>query len=121
MNNYQHHDGAQYLLNYHFIWKPLRKDLFRHHPEIEKKLRQIIRQLADRHQFKILKLKIKPRYIHLLLSARPSYAPSRIMNIIKGATGRQLAQEFPQYKVKNSIWERRYLVSSESDLNPTIF
>jgi len=121
VNNYHHDDGARYLLNYHFVWKPLRKDLFRQNSSIQTVLRQTIRKLARRHQFKILKLTIKPRYFHLLLGARPSYAPSRIMNIIKGATGRQLAQKFPEFKVKNSIWKPQYIVSSESDLNPTIF
>ncbi|MCK4730155.1 MAG: IS200/IS605 family transposase [Candidatus Aenigmarchaeota archaeon] len=63
---------------------------------------QLINELAERWEFDIEEIGSDGDHIHLLLSALPRYSPSRIMNVIKGTTGRLMFRKFPE--LRKQLW-----------------
>jgi len=85
--------------------------------EIKKLIDNTIDELAEKHNFKVLNLEIMSDHIHLFLSALPKYAPSKLMNIIKGTTGKRISKAFPELNIKGSIWTRAYFVASAGNVS----
>ncbi len=94
MNTYKSTRHAKFLINYHFIWIPkYRKDFLKDH-EVKKTVEETIQELSRAYKFDILALEIMPDHIHLFISALPRYSPSKLINVIKGTTGRKIGQKF---------------------------
>ena len=88
---------VKYNINYHIIWipkyrKPILKD------KVAEVLKQIIDGQCKSYGWKNLALEVQPNHIHLFLTAKPSWKPSQIVNILKGNTARQLRLLFPELK-----------------------
>ncbi|MCF8001585.1 MAG: IS200/IS605 family transposase, partial [Halanaerobiales bacterium] len=92
MNTYKNTRHAKFLLNYHFIWIPEYRSGILDNRDIKKLISNTIDELAKKHKFDVLALEIMPDHIHLFLSAIPKYSPSKLMNIIKGTTGRRISK-----------------------------
>lgn len=112
VNTYNNTRNAKFLLNYHFIWIPKYRRGILDQDNIKSIVKDTIEELAIKHDYKILALEIMPDHVHLFISALPKYAPSNLMNIIKGTTGRRITKEYPAIKAKGSIWTRAYFVAS---------
>ena len=117
MDTYNSTRHAKFLLNYHFIWIPKYRRNILEKDDVKIIVKNTIEELAIKHNYKILALEIMPDHIHLFISALPKYSPSNLMNIIKGTTGRRVAQEFPELKAKGSIWTRAYFVASTGNVS----
>lgn len=117
MNTYKNTRYVKFLLNYHFIWMPKYKKNFLDNPKIKQLILDTINELANNHNFEVLSTEIVPDYIHLFISALPKHSPSKLMNIIKGTTGRRISKHFPKFSTKDSIWTRVYFVATDGDVN----
>ena len=91
-----------YDVHYHLVivMKYRRKILIK--AEYINYLCQLIEELAERWEFEIEEIGSDGDHIHLLLSAPPRYSPSKIMNVIKGTTGRLMFKEFPE--LRKQLW-----------------
>lgn len=117
MNTYKSTRNAKFLLNYHFVWIPkYRNDILIKEPVVNI-VKNTIEELGHNHKYDILALEIMPDHIHLFISALPKYAPSELINVIKGTTGRRVAQEFPELKANGSIWTRSYFVATTGNVS----
>ena len=56
-------------------------------------------------------------HIHLFISALPRYSPSKLMNIIKGTTGRRISKKIPDLNIKGSVWTRAYFVVTAGNVS----
>ena len=75
----------------------------------------MIRFCAQINKFEIIELSIQQDHIHLLLKAKPSYSPSKIMQLIKGGTSKKLKEIFPDLDESiwtNSFWSSGYFVGT---------
>ena len=62
--------------------------------------------------------RVAPDHVHLFLSAPPRYAPSAIMEKIKGITATKLFQRFPSLRAVlwgGHLWSRGYYVGTSGD------
>ena len=83
----------------------------------------MIKYACQLHEFEILEMAVQEDHVHLYLLAKPSYAPSEIMNIIKGGTARKIREMFPalEESVWNaSFWQDGYYVRSVGVVDDTI-
>lgn len=112
MNTYRNTRNVKHLLNYHFIWIPKYRNSILTKEPIKKIIKDTIEELGHNHGYEVLALEIMPDHVHLFVSVLPKYAPSNLMNIIKGTTGRRVAKEFPEVKANGSIWTRSYFVAT---------
>jgi len=107
---------CKYNINYHIIWIPkYRKSILR--GKVVRVLEDLIRGDCEFHGWDCLALEIMPDHIHLFLSAPPTWQPSKIVNLLKGNTSRQLRRMFPylkylgyarHYKTFPSLWAKGY-------------
>ena len=64
--------------------------------------------------------KCSPDHIHILVSVPPSISISKLMQYIKGKSGRKLLQEFEQLKKRywgQHVWSRGYFAVTVGNLN----
>ena len=117
MNTYKSTRHAKFLLNYHFVWMPKYRKMILDNPDTKKLILDTINELADKHNFEVLNTEIMSDHIHLFISALPKYSPSKLMNIIKGTTGRRVSKQFPDLNIKGSVWTRAYFVATAGNVS----
>ena len=117
MQNFRTTRHTKFLLNYHFVWIPKYRRKILGNNKVKKLIFKTIKELSLKHDFEVLALEIMPDHIHLFLSALPIYSPSKIMNIIKGVTGKKICNTFPSLGIKGSVWTNSYFVSTAGSVS----
>ena len=87
---------------YHFEWCP--KYRFRVFEEavLLKACEASLRRAAARHGLALLELSVMPDHVHAVAGVPPTRAVSDAMRLLKGASARELFQEFP--KLRGRYW-----------------
>jgi len=115
-NRYSTHSVHQ--LTAHLVWiTKYRYPVL--HGEIQLRTRDLIKQICDANDIKILKGAVSKDHIHLHISYPPKLSISEIIRKIKGRTGRKLLQEYSQLKKKywsGHFWAIGYGVWSTGNL-----
>jgi putative transposase len=107
-----------YSLHYHFVFttkyhKPVLVG------EIGHTVRDLIREICRSEDIEILQGHVQPDHVHLLLSAPPHLAPSRVMQAIKGKTSHHLLQDYRRLRATfwgRHLWGRGYFVASSGNV-----
>jgi putative transposase len=122
MKEYRKGSHTVYRLHYHFIFiTKYRKPVLR--GDVGVKLRDLIREICKGHDIEIVKGHVRPDHVHLLLSAPPTMAPSRVMQAIKGKTSHHLMIEFRSIKKEfwgQHLWARGYFVSTSGNVTDEV-
>jgi putative transposase len=74
--------------------------------EIQKRCRELIIQICDSEDVKILKGSVGKEHIHMLIEYPPSKSISDLVKHLKGRTSRMLQQEYPE--LKRRYWGRHF-------------
>ena len=61
-----------------------------------------LEELGKRYYFVFETIGVDENHVHLLVQAAPKYAPSRVMQIIKSITAKQLFKAYPE--IKKELW-----------------
>jgi putative transposase len=101
-------------IKYHVVWitKYRYKILC---GDVAERARDLIRQICESRELKIIRGAVSPDHIHLLMAAPPHLAPSKIVQYIKGRSSRRLQEEFPQLRKRywgQHLWARGYLCAT---------
>ena len=114
MPQYRRGSHTRYQLHYHFVFIPkYRKPVLR--GDVGQRLRELIREICRGHDIEILQGHVRPDHVHLLLSAPPGLAPSRVMQLIKGKTSHHLLRDFRALRKTfwgRHLWARGYFVAT---------
>jgi putative transposase len=65
-------------------------------------LKEICKGIEERYWFEFDSIGTDGDHVHILVGAAPRYAPSRVMQIIKSVTARQLFKRYPE--IKQQLW-----------------
>ncbi len=65
-------------------------------------LKSILLEIGERYWFKFDAIGIEKDHFHVVLGAAPRYSPSRIMQMIKSITARELFERYPE--IKKQLW-----------------
>jgi len=97
---------------YHVIWCPkYRRPVLI--DEVDKRLRQIIGDVAAKLQSEIQGMEIMPDHVHLVVEVDPQYGVHRLVKQIKGRSSHLLRQEFPHLRTQlPTLWTNSYFVST---------
>ena len=105
-------------LQAHIVWVPkYRKKVLA--GQVAIRVRDVIRQMAQEHEIKIVSGKVSSDHIHILISYRPHQDVSRIAQWLKGIRSRILLQEFAHLKKMfwgRHFWARGYLAVSTGNI-----
>ncbi len=86
---YRHKHTAVSLINYHFIWCPrYRRKILK--GEVEKRLREIISQVAMRLELEIIAIEVMPDHLRLFVNAPPTLSPHNIVAQLKGVSSHSM-------------------------------
>ncbi|MGN8981006.1 IS200/IS605 family transposase [Enterococcus villorum] len=117
MEEYRRTKTTVSLINYHFVFCPrYRRKIFLN-PKLELRFKELVNQIADKHDFKVVALETDKDHCQLFLNALPTYSPADIMAKVKGGTSRILRDEFPELKAMPSLWTRSYFVSTAGNVS----
>ncbi len=121
MEGYNTSSHAIYRCEYHFVWVPK----YRYHvlvKEIKARLREILMELCEWQDIKVIEGAICTDHVHMYLSVPPKHSPSFVMKILKGKSAEYLRKEFPELGKRYwgmHIWARGYFVSTVG-INSTV-
>jgi putative transposase len=108
---------AVYDLKYHFVWIPkYRKRILT--PEIADYAKQVFRKIAEEYDMVIDTVEVVEDHVHIFLEAPPRLSPSRIVQILKSMSARELFREFPRLRRQlwgGKLWSRGYFVRAVGD------
>lgn len=65
-------------------------------------LKNILLEIKERYCFEFETIGTDGDHVHIFVGAAPKYAPSRIMQIIKSITARELFEKYPE--IKEILW-----------------
>lgn len=114
-NNYIYVRTCVYNVNYHLVWttKYRRKILT---SEIDEYLQKLLKEIGKSKGFEVIQSRVGENdHIHVFVSAHPKVAPSYIVKMLKGISGRKLFMDFPEIKRqlwKNRLWNSSYFIES---------
>lgn len=113
-----HGRGYVYSIQYHIVWCVK----YRHKiitQEVEKRLLEIIEQIAKYEEFQILECNTDKDHIHILINCSPHHYIPNIIQKLKGISSKLLMQEFGRELRKKlyggHIWNPSYFIATVSE------
>jgi putative transposase len=108
---------AVYDTKYHLVWAPkYRKWILR--GEIQKRVEEVFREIAEHHEFEIDTLEIAPDHVHIFLTFPPRYSIAKVVGMLKGISASVIFKEHPEVKKElwgGELWEDGYFVRTVGD------
>ena len=103
-------------LVYHLVFPAKYRRVVFDNKKIEEHLRQICLEIEKRYDYIIfLEIGVDKDHVHFLIQSTPNYAPSKIVQIIKSITSRQIYVECLEVKKKlwgGQFWSDGYFVAT---------
>ena len=122
MSTYRKGSHSVYQLHYHVVFTTkYRRPVLR--GDVAVRVRDLIRQICRANDIEILKGHVGGDHVHLLLSAPPNLAPSRMMQAIKGKTSHDLLSEFRALGKSfwgRHLWARGYFIASSGNVTDEV-
>ena len=114
MVEYRKSAHAVFDIKYHVVWTTkYRYKILR--GRVAERARDLIRQICETRDVRIIRGSVSPDHIHMLLSAPADLAPAKLMQYIKGRSSRRLQDEFPELRKKywgQHLWARGYFCAT---------
>jgi putative transposase len=80
---------------------------------VDKRLKEILYQIANELSFEIWELEVMPGHLHILCEAGLQFGVHKFVKRIKSISSRWLRQEFPCLKSRlPTLWTHSYFVST---------
>jgi len=101
VSEYIHKRHNVTVLIYHLVFPAkYRKVIF--DEEVSKVIKEICLSIEKRYEIKFLEIGIDKDHVHFLVQSVSVYSVSKVVNIIKSITSREVFRECP--KVKKELW-----------------
>lgn len=105
---------STFICNYHIIWIPKcrKKKIFQ---AIRVGLGQVLRDLAEQKESKVLEGHLMPDHVHVLVSIPPKHAVAAVVGFMKGKSAIYIARNYGGRKrnfTGESFWARGYYCST---------
>jgi len=112
IDKYKSNKNVVYSCKYHIVWCPKyrRKVLV---GEVEKRLKEIIQEVAKECDVEIIEMETDKDHIHILCEVDPQFGVNKFVKLAKGRSSRILREEFPHLKSKlPTLWTNSYFVAT---------
>ena len=117
MNQYTNKNGIIYINQFHIIFSPkYKKPVLT--GNVEKRLKEILYEEADKMNVDIKALEIMPDYVDMFIEFDPRLMLHKVIKHFKGKSSHILREEFPFLKSSMpSLWTRSYLSCSVGNIS----
>jgi len=113
-NSLEHARTCVYNVNYHIVWSvKYRKAVLK--GGIDEALKEMFKQIAAEKDFTIQAMEVMPDHVHIFASSHPKIAPSYIVKMLKGISGRWLMMRYPELKQqlwKGNLWNSSFYIET---------
>lgn len=113
-NSLEHARTCVYNVNYHIVWSvKYRKAVLK--GGIDEALKEMFKQIAAEKEFAIQAMEVMPDHVHIFASSHPKIAPSYIVKMLKGISGRWLMMRYPELKQqlwKGNLWNSSFYIET---------
>lgn len=122
-SNLKHARTCVYNVHYHIVWsvKYRRKILT---SKIEQYLKELFQEIAKEKGFEVVMMEVGEQdHIHVFASAHPKVAPSYIVKMLKGISGRKLFLQFPEIKEKlwkGHLWNSSFYIETVGSISEDV-
>lgn len=117
MSEVHHGRGYVYSIQYHLVWcVKYRHDVLIDRIEFDTKL--IIKDIADKHEIKIVEMETDKDHIHLLIECKPQHYIPNLVKAFKGVSARRLFKLHPELKKRlwgGHLWNPSYFIATVSE------
>lgn len=96
------------LLLYHLVF-PLKYRRSVITDEIGEGLKEICIEISERYEVHFIEIGYEPDHVHFLVQSVPSYSVSKMTNMLKSITAKELFRRFPEIKLK--LWGGKFWTS----------
>ena len=111
-----------YDIKYHLVWiTKYRKRVLK--GTVGYRLRDLVKQVCEAKEVIIIQGNVQGDHVHLLVSVPPNLSVSKLMQLIKGRTGRKLLQEYGHLRQEywgGNLWARGYFAASTGNVKDEI-
>ena len=102
MTKLNHAGHKVYVIKYHLMFAvKYRKDMFLREKYVTY-MKKIMDGIAERYYITTETIGFDLDHVHILVQSAPRYAPSRVAQIIKSITAREMFVQFPE--IKKELW-----------------
>jgi REP element-mobilizing transposase RayT len=102
------------LLLYHLVCPAkYRRDVFS--SEVEETLKNVYLKIGAMYEMNFIEIGADENHVHFLVQGEPVLSPSRIVQIIKSITAKELFREHPSIKKKlwgGALWTTGYYINT---------
>jgi putative transposase len=112
MNKYKSNNNIVFSCKYHIVWCPKyrRKVLV---GDVEKRLKEIINELALELNVEIIEMETDIDHIHILIDIDPQFGVMKFIRLAKGRSSKLLRDEFHHLKTKlPTLWTNSSFIST---------
>src|SRR5262245_1810714 len=114
MSDYRHKRHNVSSLIYHIVCPAkYRRVIF--DAEVDMVLKDICLDIAQRYEIAFLEIGTDKDHVHFLVQSVPSYSPTKIIQIIKSLTAREIFRRVPSVKKKlwgGEFWSDGYYIGT---------
>jgi len=107
-----------YKIRYHIVFCiKYRKNLLKEQEKIDY-FKHILSELSERFYFEFEAVGTDTNHVHIFMGASPTYSPSKVVQIIKSITAREMFIRFPKLKEflwGGELWNDAYYVATVGD------
>jgi putative transposase len=78
----------------------------------------ILQRIAEEYEFNLDIMEVMEDHVHIFVEAPPRYAPSRVVQIMKSITAREVFKQYPELRKQlwaGELWSDGYFVRSVGD------
>lgn len=114
MSDYRHKRHNVSALIYHIVCPAkYRRVIF--DGEVDAVLKDVCLEIAKRYEIAFLEIGTDKDHVHFLVQSVPSYSPTKIVQIIKSLTAREIFHRVPTVKKRlwgGEFWSKGYFIST---------
>ena len=114
MSEYVHKSHNVSVLLYHFVC-PTKYRRVVITEEVDNTLREVCEEISKRYEISFIEIGADEDHVHFLIQSVPAYAPSKIVQIVKSITAREIFKKCPEVKKQlwgGQFWSDGYFVST---------
>lgn len=113
MDETRSNNNVVYRCTFHVVWCPKYRRNVLADPDIDARLKQIVREVCAERDAPVVELETMPDHVHLLVTCDPQLGIHRLVKQIKGRSSRLLRQEFPSLRSRlPTLWTNSYFVAT---------
>ena len=115
MSIFKHKRHNVSVIMYHIVCPVKYRRVIFETEKIDNELREICLEISKRYEIDFIEIGADKDHVHFLIQSVPKYSPSRLAQLIKSITAKQLFKRCPEIRKElwgGEFWSKGYFIST---------